>query len=102
RSRVKETEGVRKLQSSRLGRQDSRTSLFQEEENDAGHVRAPSSSGLAAGSSVNILFIVSVHRLHELVSYRRSACDPLWQVSMAEELVALHQTRTWDLVPLSV
>nr|GEX33960.1 retrovirus-related Pol polyprotein from transposon TNT 1-94 [Tanacetum cinerariifolium] len=27
--------------------------FFQEEENDAGHVRAPSSSGLAAGSSVN-------------------------------------------------
>nr|GEV24065.1 hypothetical protein [Tanacetum cinerariifolium] len=53
RSRVKETGGVRKLQSSRLGRQYSKTSLFQEEENDAGHVRAPSSSGLAAASSVN-------------------------------------------------
>nr|GEY59166.1 hypothetical protein [Tanacetum cinerariifolium] len=53
RSRVKETGGVRKLQSSRLERQYSRTSLFQEKENDAGHVRAPSSSGLAAASSVN-------------------------------------------------
>ena len=26
--------------------------------------------------------------------------DPRWQDAMAEELTALHQTRTWDLVPL--
>nr|GFC85622.1 hypothetical protein [Tanacetum cinerariifolium] len=51
--RVKEKGGVRKLRSSRLGRQYSRMSLFHEEENDAGHVRAPSSSSLAAASSVN-------------------------------------------------
>nr|GEV24922.1 hypothetical protein [Tanacetum cinerariifolium] len=53
KSCVKETGGVRKLRSSRLGRQYSRMSLFHEEEKDAWHVRAPSSSGLAAASSVN-------------------------------------------------
>nr|GFA79512.1 hypothetical protein [Tanacetum cinerariifolium] len=53
RSHVKETGWVRKLRSLRIGRQYSRMSLFHEEENDAGHVRAPSSSGLAAASSVN-------------------------------------------------
>nr|GEV58535.1 Gag-Pol polyprotein [Tanacetum cinerariifolium] len=35
-----------------------------------------------------------------LMKRRRAVCDPLWQVSMAEELAALHQTQTWDLVPL--
>ncbi|GJV92550.1 gag-pol polyprotein [Tanacetum coccineum] len=29
-------------------------------------------------------------------------CDPLWQVAMAKLLAALHQTQTWDLVPLRV
>ncbi|GJT11855.1 RNA-directed DNA polymerase, eukaryota, reverse transcriptase zinc-binding domain protein [Tanacetum coccineum] len=46
------------------------------------------------------LFIAYVHRLHEHVSYREVVCDPLWQVVMVEELVSLHQTQTWDLVPL--
>ncbi|GJZ09572.1 uncharacterized mitochondrial protein-like protein [Tanacetum coccineum] len=48
------------------------------------------------------LFIVSVHRLHEPESYREAVCDPLWQVAMAEKLVALHQTQIWYLVPLPV
>ncbi|GJV70519.1 putative reverse transcriptase domain-containing protein [Tanacetum coccineum] len=40
-------------------------------------------------------FIASVHRLHEPESYREAVCDPLWQVAMAEELAALHQTQTY-------
>ncbi|GJT11848.1 RNA-directed DNA polymerase, eukaryota, reverse transcriptase zinc-binding domain protein [Tanacetum coccineum] len=40
------------------------------------------------------LFIASVHRLHEPESYREVGYDPLWQVAMVEELVALHQTHT--------
>ncbi|GJZ67852.1 uncharacterized mitochondrial protein-like protein [Tanacetum coccineum] len=40
-------------------------------------------------------FIASIHRLHEPKSYREAVCDPLWQVAMAEELAALHQTQTW-------
>ncbi|GJZ44437.1 putative reverse transcriptase, RNA-dependent DNA polymerase [Tanacetum coccineum] len=51
---------------------------------------------------VSSSFIAFVHRLHELESYREVVCDPLWQVAMAEELAALHQTQTWDLVPLPV
>ncbi|GJU80749.1 retrovirus-related pol polyprotein from transposon TNT 1-94 [Tanacetum coccineum] len=46
------------------------------------------------------LFIAYVHRLHEPMSYREAVCDPLWQVAMAEELAALHQTQTWHLVRL--
>ncbi|GJW80105.1 gag-pol polyprotein [Tanacetum coccineum] len=41
------------------------------------------------------LFIAFVHRLHEPESYRVAVCDPLWQVAMVEELVALHQTHTY-------
>ncbi|GJR33249.1 retrovirus-related pol polyprotein from transposon TNT 1-94 [Tanacetum coccineum] len=47
-------------------------------------------------------FIAYVHRFHELESYRAVVCDPLWQIVMAKELAALHQTQTWDLVPLPV
>nr|GEX10857.1 Gag-Pol polyprotein [Tanacetum cinerariifolium] len=47
-------------------------------------------------------FIAYVHRLHEPESYKEVVCDPLWQVVMVEELAALHQTQTWDLVPLTV
>ncbi|GKD25491.1 gag-pol polyprotein, partial [Tanacetum coccineum] len=47
-------------------------------------------------------FIAFVHRLHEPESYREVVCDPLWHVAMVEELAALHQTQTWDLVPLPV
>lgn len=45
-------------------------------------------------------FVASVHRLSEPSSYREAIRDPLWQDAMAEELTALHQTHTWDLVPL--
>jgi len=46
------------------------------------------------------VIINSIHRLHEPSSYREAICDPLLQNAMAEELTALHQTQTWDLVPL--
>ncbi|GJR99231.1 gag-pol polyprotein [Tanacetum coccineum] len=39
-------------------------------------------------------FIASVHRLHKPRSYRDAIFDPLWQVAMSEELIALHQTQT--------
>ena len=41
-----------------------------------------------------------MHSLHEPVSYMEALCDPLWQGAMDDELTALHQTHTWDLVPL--
>nr|GEW05505.1 uncharacterized mitochondrial protein AtMg00810-like [Tanacetum cinerariifolium] len=47
-------------------------------------------------------FIAFVNFLHEPESYRDVVCDPFWQVAMAEELVALYQTQTSDLVPLLV
>ena len=47
-----------------------------------------------------IAFIASIHRLHEPSSYREVVCDPLWQNAIVEELIALHQTHTWDLVQL--
>ena len=45
-------------------------------------------------------FVTSVHRLSEPVSYREAIREPQWRNAMAEELTALHQTHTWDLVPL--
>nr|GEV04679.1 uncharacterized mitochondrial protein AtMg00810-like [Tanacetum cinerariifolium] len=39
-------------------------------------------------------FIASVHRLHELESYREVVCNPLCQVAMAEELVYKIKTRS--------
>ncbi|XP_023761615.1 uncharacterized protein LOC111910054 [Lactuca sativa] len=44
-------------------------------------------------------FIASIH-LSEPESYKEVVLDPLWQNAMAEELTALHQTHTWDLVSL--
>ena len=44
--------------------------------------------------------VASIHRLQEPLSYREAICDPLWQNAMAEELAALDQTHTWDLVLL--
>jgi len=51
-------------------------------------------------SSSFAAFIASIHRLHEPSFYKEVVCDPLWQNFMVEELIALHQTHTWDLVPL--
>ena len=51
-------------------------------------------------SSSFVSFLASVHRLSEPLSYKEAVIDPLWQHAMAEELTALHQTHTWDLVPL--
>ncbi|KAI3744092.1 hypothetical protein L1987_57167 [Smallanthus sonchifolius] len=48
----------------------------------------------------NNSFIAGIHHLSEPESYREAVSDPLWQNAMAEELTALHQTHTWDLVPL--
>ncbi|KAL8109725.1 hypothetical protein AgCh_025722 [Apium graveolens] len=45
-------------------------------------------------------FVTSVHHLSETASYREVVHDPLWQNAMAEKFTALHQTHTWDLVPL--
>ncbi|KAJ0532625.1 putative RNA-directed DNA polymerase [Helianthus annuus] len=45
-------------------------------------------------------FIANIHHLSEPESYREVVSNPLWQNAMAEELTALHQTRTWDFVPL--
>ncbi|TLX69449.1 hypothetical protein E9993_23005, partial [Labilibacter sediminis] len=45
-------------------------------------------------------FIANVHHLTEPMSFKEAVSDPLWQTAMAEELTALHQTHTWDLVPL--
>ncbi|XP_050207649.1 uncharacterized protein LOC126657069 [Mercurialis annua] len=33
-------------------------------------------------------------------SFNEAVLDPLWQRDMAKELIALHQTHTWDLVSL--
>ncbi|GKD14498.1 uncharacterized mitochondrial protein-like protein [Tanacetum coccineum] len=44
-------------------------------------------------------FVAFVHNLHKMESYMEAVCDPLWHGAMAEELTALHQTHTWDLVP---
>ncbi|KAJ0433139.1 putative RNA-directed DNA polymerase [Helianthus annuus] len=45
-------------------------------------------------------FIANIHHLSEPASYREAVSNPLWRNVMAEELSALHQTQTWDLVPL--
>ncbi|GJR96168.1 gag-pol polyprotein [Tanacetum coccineum] len=37
-------------------------------------------------------FIAFVHRLHKPLSYREAVFGSLWQVAIAEELAALHQT----------
>ena len=38
--------------------------------------------------------------LHEPHTYRKASTDPLWQISMKEELDALSKNHTWDLVTL--
>ncbi|XP_073270455.1 uncharacterized protein [Primulina huaijiensis] len=45
-------------------------------------------------------FVASVHCLSEPLSYREAVGNTFWQKAMAEELTALHQTQTWDLVLL--
>ncbi|GKC54120.1 gag-pol polyprotein [Tanacetum coccineum] len=62
---------------------------------DAHDISDCSGCKLAILSVTVHLFIASVHRLHEPESYREVVCDPLWQVAMAEELTALHQTHTY-------
>nr|GEV86757.1 integrase, catalytic core [Tanacetum cinerariifolium] len=103
-NRVKETEGVRKLQSSRLGRQDSRTSLFQEEENDTGHVRASSSSGLAAGSSVNIYkaCLVAKGYAQEYAMDYEETFAHVAKITMVRTLIAVASSRKWKIFQLDV
>jgi len=38
--------------------------------------------------------------LHEPHTYRKASTDPLWQITMKEELDALSKNHTWDLVTL--
>ena len=38
--------------------------------------------------------------LQEPQTFRKASSNPLWQQAMKEELDALHETRTWDLVDL--
>jgi hypothetical protein len=45
-------------------------------------------------------FVTSASILPELTSYRDALSHPEWQLAMAEEIVALKRTGTWDLVPL--
>nr|GEU43357.1 integrase, catalytic core [Tanacetum cinerariifolium] len=45
-------------------------------------------------------FVASVHNLHESESHTEAVYNPLWHGATVEELTALHQTHTWDLVPL--
>lgn len=45
-------------------------------------------------------FLASIHCLSEPSSYKEAILDPLWQQAMDEELSALHETVTWDLVTL--
>ena len=45
-------------------------------------------------------FLATIHNLSEPLSYKEAVLDPLWQQAMTEELSALHNTGTWDLVPL--
>ena len=51
-------------------------------------------------SSAFASFLANVLRISEPTSYKEAVSDPLWQTAMAEELAALYQTHTWDLVPL--
>ena len=45
-------------------------------------------------------FLATIHNLSEPLSYKEAVLDPLWQQAMTEELSALHNIGTWDLVPL--
>ena len=38
--------------------------------------------------------------LHESHTYREASTNPLWQIAMKEELNALFENHTWDLVTL--
>ena len=40
----------------------------------------------------------TIFQLHEPQSYHEASSDPQWQLAMKEELQALEQTHTWDLV----
>ncbi|GKU98443.1 hypothetical protein SLEP1_g11451 [Rubroshorea leprosula] len=42
----------------------------------------------------------AVTSLHEPQSYQEASSNPLWQQAMQDELQALENTRTWDLVDL--
>ncbi|GKV46862.1 hypothetical protein SLEP1_g53824 [Rubroshorea leprosula] len=44
----------------------------------------------------------AITSLHEPQSYQEASSNPLWQQTMQDELQALENTRTWDLVDLPV
>ncbi|GKV53531.1 hypothetical protein SLEP1_g60051 [Rubroshorea leprosula] len=43
----------------------------------------------------------AITSLHEPQSYQEASSNPLWQQAMQDELQALENTRTWDLVDLT-
>jgi len=51
-------------------------------------------------ASYDPLFFFALATLHEHHSYREASVDPLWQKVMSNELDAISQTHTWDLVDL--
>ncbi|GKV24463.1 hypothetical protein SLEP1_g34076 [Rubroshorea leprosula] len=44
----------------------------------------------------------TITSLHEPQSYQEASSNPLWQQAMQDELQALENIRTWDLVDLSI
>ena len=44
-------------------------------------------------------FLIKQSHWREPTSYKEAVKDTQWQVAMQQELAALHQNNTWDLVP---
>ena len=42
----------------------------------------------------------TIASLHEPLTYKEANTNPLWQQAMADELQALENSHTWDLVEL--
>lgn len=73
------------------------------ETTDHPHLRQSTKLFDFAYSSYNatfVSFLMSLHSLSESVSNKEAVVDPFWQTAMADELTALHQTHTLDMVPL--
>ena len=47
------------------------------------------------------MYLTITVTLHEPHTYREAFTDPLWQITIKEELDALSKNHTWDLVTLS-
>ena len=46
-------------------------------------------------------YYTTLATLHKSHTYRKASTNPLWQITMKEELDALSKNYTWDLVTLS-